>query len=210
MKRILIFLLASTICSSLQSQEIFDETFSKASVEHVLISNFSGPITVTKNNSNIINVKASLENGIQLENVDIDFKITNNYLMVYLKTPCTKPKESLQFDHQNPNQFNNWKSNCQWMEGDDRKIPTYRFQVSIPDDTYIYTSTIMDGDIEIVGISKEIWASNIDGSISLESVVNVASAKTINGDIDVTYHDKPNINSEFSTINGTINIDAPF
>jgi hypothetical protein len=79
------------------------------------------------------------------------------------------------------------------------------FILKIPAELNLNVSTINDGDIVIDNINGQVNANNINGNITLNGLTQQAIARTINGDVDVTYVRNPINDCQFYTLNGDIN-----
>ncbi len=95
----------------------------------------------------------------------------------------------------------------------DRKRDDYQFthnvHVKVPRGIMLQGSTINKGTLSISGIFKEIKARNVNGAIHLEQIVSKTNASTVNGDITASYEQAPDDDSEYNTVNGTIEVFMP-
>jgi DUF4097 and DUF4098 domain-containing protein YvlB len=206
MKKILLLSISLILCHGIYAQVIFKKSFAVSQVKHVVISNISGPISVTKSNSKEISIKVT-KNGKDLDpNVSLDLIEKDNAVIVYLRTPCTKPKSEINYSVDGSNIFGNWESNCNWNSTSQDAFSLLEFEVSIPENVDIYAQTILNGDIEIKGATGDVYAQNVNGAIHLEGIMSLIKASTVNGDIDIEFVKTPLRSAEISTINGEVNI----
>lgn len=70
-------------------------------------------------------------------------------------------------------------------------------------------STINKGTLSISGVFKEVKARNVNGAIHLDQIASQTIASTVNGDITASYVQAPDGDSEYHTVNGTIEVFMP-
>ncbi|WP_347922920.1 DUF4097 family beta strand repeat-containing protein [Pontimicrobium sp. SW4] len=81
------------------------------------------------------------------------------------------------------------------------------FKVKVPIATNIDARTIGKGSLKVNGIqSQHIKTTNIAGDLILTNISGNTKAKTINGDIKISYTKNPNKASLYQSINGDIRI----
>jgi len=99
---------------------------------------------------------------------------------------------------------------CMHRDSDERG---YRFSddvtVRVPRDILVDGSTINKGTLTIDGSFKKVEASNVNGALELHHMTSETHASTVNGDITINYDRAPDNDSEYHTINGTINLNIP-
>lgn len=95
----------------------------------------------------------------------------------------------------------------------DREEDEYQFvhdvEVKVPHGILLEGSTINKGKLTINGEFKEVEARNVNGGLDLQNMTSKTSASTVNGDITITYDQAPDADSEYHTVNGTIEINMP-
>ena len=188
------------------SQVVLDEQFSNNKYQHVVIANMSGSIDVQPSSDNNIYIKATTETGKIHPDLSLEWITYENFVKVYLKTPCSVSKDKMTVSADDPFSFQQWKSNCDWDTHEEDDFPVIKFEIKIPSSVNIYVSTLLQGDITINGIDEFIYATNINGDILLEDVDKVTKAQTINGNVEVNYRSKPLTGGELETLNGDIKI----
>lgn len=94
-----------------------------------------------------------------------------------------------------------------------RQHEDYQFihevHVKVPRGIRLEGSTINKGKLSITGPFREVEASNVNGKLDLHHMVSKTFANTVNGNITVSYDQAPNQDSEYHTVNGTINVFMP-
>ena len=197
-----------TISLTVSAQIIFDRNFASGPINHIAISNFAGDVRVNSVATDNVSITAELLKGSITQEVYLDFKDSLDYLLVYLRTPCTKPKSLISFDPTRSDQSNYWREDCSWLKEDEDHLPVISILVETPTQLNVQASTIMEGDIEINRIIGHIRASNVNGNIRLDQVKKINFAKTVNGNIDIVYEATPDVDGTFHTINGDIKINV--
>jgi len=192
-----------------QNKVVFHENFDNSKIQEVVISNIFGGITIEGTTSDNIEIQATLKDGSIPKDMSIDFKQSGDYLLVYLRTPCTSEKSSLAFNPENPLNIGNCFNNCNWNNGNDLKLPTLNFSIKVPVSKNTYVSTVNEGDINISKVEGKVLANNVNGSITLDEVSKVLEARTINGNVIVNYSKAPTLDAKFHTINGNIKTNFP-
>lgn len=79
------------------------------------------------------------------------------------------------------------------------------FIVKVPAGINVIVSTINDGDIRVEQVNGIVYASNINGSVTLKNLMREADASTINGNVDIEYAKNPVKDCRFYSLNGDIN-----
>ncbi|NGP88154.1 DUF4097 family beta strand repeat-containing protein [Fodinibius halophilus] len=92
---------------------------------------------------------------------------------------------------------------------DDSYIFIHNLHLKVPQAILLDVSSINKGGINIDGNFKAVEASNVNGSLNLTHLTSKTRANTINGDITVSYDKVPVKDSEYHTINGTIEVNMP-
>ncbi len=187
-----------------QAQDLLDITLPKENIEHFIVSNFSGSIEIVKSRTAQIKLKAGPREGKLDPNVKLVYVNKDDFLMVYFKTPCSKDKNEITFDPQQPLNMDQWTKDCKWKtESDDIFVPV-DFKIQIPAGIHVYASTIMEGDIHVENLTTNIWTNNVNGDIVCQGVDRLIQAKTVNGNVTIRYNQTPKSDGEFYTINGDI------
>ena len=82
----------------------------------------------------------------------------------------------------------------------------YHWTLKVPKDVEVTASTVNEGDVIISGAFRSISASNVNGDIMIEKASEVEEARTVNGQVEVYFAEKPTIEGSYSTINGDITL----
>lgn len=79
------------------------------------------------------------------------------------------------------------------------------FTVKVPASLHLRVSTINEGDVIVQDVGGSVVASNINGSIRLNNVMNQTEAHTINGAVYIVFARNPEQPCRFYALNGDIN-----
>ncbi len=127
--------------------------------------------------------------------LSVEFAVSGDSIISYLKAPYIQ-------SHRTGNKGNGVNI--------DRKLEygfTHNFTVKVPQNTNLSVVTINNGDIKITNLTADyIRASNINGPILLENVAAAVDAKTINGNVVVSYRENPKKQARLETLNGNIEL----
>jgi DUF4097 and DUF4098 domain-containing protein YvlB len=86
----------------------------------------------------------------------------------------------------------------------------YDFKLRVPHNISLEASTVNEGDVMVSNIEgKNIELHNVNGAVTAEKVSGLTVARTVNGDVEVSYTQKPTQEAEFHTINGNITVMCP-
>ena len=91
--------------------------------------------------------------------------------------------------------------------------PDYEFQldfkIKVPHQLNLYVSTVNQGRLEVRKVRGDLAVKHVNGGIDLMDVEGKVHARTINGDVTLTYARLPREDSHFSSHNGTIRLQCP-
>ena len=202
----LLIIIALMLSQHLSAQKTTDKNYSSSIVKHLIISNFVGDIKVNETTGDEMSIK--VKETRSKKDFSVEYKQENDYLAVFLRTPCTKPTSEIEFDEENPFNLlsqNNNHNDCKMEMDPFNDFPKLTIEIFVPKNVAIYLSTI-SGDINVENSKSEMRINNVMGNISLQNVYNVPEATTVNGDIDITFAKSPSNDSKFTTVNGDIEI----
>jgi hypothetical protein len=178
-------------------------TFAKQGKTNVLvIDNVNGGIEVEGYNGNevVLEIKQKLwaKTEAKLERAkqeaQIKFQQSADSVIAYFpsqrKNDCCEDKGWVK------NRWNSWEEYNY----------NFDFKVKVPLNTNLYLRTVNRGDIKVSNIEGEIEVANVNGGLTLDRIVGVTSAKTVNGKVNITYANNPPKDSEYKTLNGTITV----
>jgi len=102
-----------------------------------------------------------------------------------------------------------------WQYSDDREDIEYRYTLSytvkVPFGMNLIVSTINDGDIEVQDVAGSLKVNNINGPISIKNAKGITDARTINGNLTVSYTSPADLSADlqFKSMNGRFYTDFP-
>lgn len=85
----------------------------------------------------------------------------------------------------------------------------YQFDIRVPPDAIIDVGTVMDGRVDVSGVTGIVSASNVNGSVSVEGIENCAAISSVNGRIRIQFDIAPQRDCKIETVNGDITLNVP-
>ena len=183
-------------------------SFDATSKQNLLfIKNINGSILVEGAQTNQVLVDVDkrieaesandLEEGIR--NITLGVLNTGDSIILYTDSPYATLKRE------------NGKVSYQW-DNEHRDINyefNFDYSVKVPFGTFVYVSTVNNGDVKVVDTRAAVRAGNVNGSVYLEKITEVTKATTVNGVVECEITGKPVEDCSFNTINGDIRITFP-
>ncbi len=84
-----------------------------------------------------------------------------------------------------------------------------QFEVLVPSGTIVDVGTVMDGRIDIEGVTGIVTARNVNGPIKVDDIQDCEAIESVNGRVDVGFSRSPARDCNIETINGDITLDVP-
>jgi len=172
----------------------------------LILHNVSGNVKVESYSGNTVEIEVQQvlsgksQRALQQakDEVELVSRTEGDIIVVYPKTPKVKAKLNGRKLNYNINQTN-----------EDYRFH-YDLSVRVPYKTSLRASTINDGDVYVKKLrASDMQLSNINGSVKAEDIDGLSSARTINGDIDITFSEQPSQDIDFNNINGKITVTFP-
>ncbi len=85
----------------------------------------------------------------------------------------------------------------------------YQFDITVPADAIVDVGTVMDGVVDVSGVTGTLSASNVNGPVAVHDVHNCDAISGVNGRIDIQFSKSPTSNCNIETINGDITLRVP-
>ena len=85
----------------------------------------------------------------------------------------------------------------------------YQFEVVVPANAIIDVGTVMDGRVDVSGVTGVVSASNVNGTVSVEQIENCDKVSSVNGRIRIQFDVAPQQDCEIETVNGDITLNVP-
>jgi ribosomal protein S28E/S33 len=84
-----------------------------------------------------------------------------------------------------------------------------QFEVLVPPGAIIDVGTVMDGRVDIEGVTGSVSASNVNGPVKVGDIHECTSIESVNGKVDVSFATSPVSDCSIETINGDITLAVP-
>ncbi|WP_428234863.1 DUF4097 family beta strand repeat-containing protein [Gracilimonas sp.] len=157
-------------------------------------------ITGTK----IVTSKPRLIGDFNPDEIYLDRLDGDNSIFIFVRQPGMEVKiegDKLHYNYQRR------KKN---RYGDDDRLNfEFNLQLKIPHYLMSEISTINGGEVVVTGMTTGVKANNVNGSVFVNDAAGKVDANTVNGNIRVEFAEAPEQDSEFHTVNGTIEVYAP-
>lgn len=179
-------------------------SFNRKSPSNVLkIENIDGFVHVEPYNGDKVLIeveriiKPRTADGLEKsKELSLEFEVSGDSIISYLKAPYiqshrtnSKGNRGINIDRQLEYRF------------------THNYTIKVPQNTNLALQTINNGDVKISNVvANYIHASNINGQILLNNISGEVDAKTINGNVVVTYRENPKKRARLETLNGNIEL----
>ncbi|MEQ9562856.1 MAG: hypothetical protein RLN69_10065 [Woeseiaceae bacterium] len=85
----------------------------------------------------------------------------------------------------------------------------YQFDITVPPDAVIDVGTVMDGKVDVLGVTGAISASNVNGPIVIDGVSECVDVGNVNGPITMGFTRAPRQDCRIETVNGDVTLDMP-
>lgn len=183
-----------------------DETIRKSFTltgEHPLadVDNVFGSIEVVGTSGNTVEmvvvktIRAESKDDLELAKKEVTLDVTEKEggVKMYVNGPFRC-------------QCNDRCGSCRRDEGHRGYVVEMNFQLRVPANANLRLRTVNDGDIDVKGVGGDFQLDNVNGGIHVEDAAGSGRAKTINGDVRVTFRVNPTQNSEFSSLNGAVEL----
>jgi len=85
----------------------------------------------------------------------------------------------------------------------------YDFEIRVPRRTRLDLRTVNDGDIEVENVEGDFKAANVNGRVRMTGVRGSGDARTVNGEIAVSFRSQPADACAFRTVNGEVVLGFP-
>tara|TARA_R110002096_G_scaffold2619_5_gene13592 strand:+ start:33389 stop:34222 length:834 start_codon:yes stop_codon:yes gene_type:complete len=85
----------------------------------------------------------------------------------------------------------------------------YQFVIEVPPGSIVDVSTVMDGKVDVSGVSGPVSASNVNGPVSVSDIAGCEKVHSVNGPIRLGFKSAPVASCDIETINGNITMAIP-
>src|SRR5438270_430988 len=190
----------------LRESETIRKSFTLAAAQKVLdVDNIFGSIDVTGGEGDqvqlVVNKTISAESKDRMEaakkEVTIDITSQPDLLKLFVNGP---------FRCNCGNGKNNGNGGCVNWNGDSGYIVKMDFQLQVPRNLEIKLRTVNSGHVRVRDVTGNFSVHNVNGGIEMQNVAGSGVAKTVNGGVKASFRENPRENSDFSTINGNVDL----
>lgn len=104
-----------------------------------------------------------------------------------------------------------WRDHHDRHEWANRKVDieyeaTYDFEIEVPADTDVRIRTVLNGDIEIVGVDGHHDVSNVTGDVRLRDVSGSGRFETVSASVSGNFVGQPRAPSRWKTVSGNVDV----
>jgi hypothetical protein len=85
----------------------------------------------------------------------------------------------------------------------------YQFDIIVPPNTVIDVGTVMDGKVDVLGVTGAVSASNVNGPIVIDGLSDCVDVGNVNGPITMGFSRAPLQDCKIETVNGDVTLDVP-
>ncbi len=170
--------------------EEFHRTYTLASDGRVELDNINGPVHISAWDQNEVKVDAikSADTKEQLEEAKIEIDSSNDHLSIRTKYR----DHDLTF---------NW--------GSHNNPASVEYTVTVPRTARLDEIKLINGSLDVTGVSGEVRASCINGRLEAHNVSGRARLSTINGRLDARFDQIPGSSIELNSVNGSVELTIP-
>lgn len=208
----LIFILFSLSLIAIENSEKINKTLTIPETDNyseVYINNLHGSITVESYKGKTLIVEATktitAKNEQELEKGKNQIKLSvyeyDKGLFIYLDHPCADfDAKKLELCYNCDDHRNFWNKDYEF---------NMDIIVKLPEGVdFVDVSTVTNGEIYIQNLDCNLDVSNVNGSLEVKNHSGNIEASTVNGDVIVNFSSNPTSYANFSTINGTIEVEC--
>lgn len=163
---------------------------------HLRISNIWGGVTVRTGKSGQISISA-----VELRSAPDQERFDRSFESIRLDIRADANGVSLLVG--DPNERWHRMNECEGCRLD------IQFEVLVPPGAIIDVGTVMDGRVDIEGVTGSVAASNVNGPVKVDEIRECTSIESVNGKVDVGFATSPVTDCNIETINGDITLDVP-
>ena len=211
MKKILLALVALGMAASLpaapdrefpvREKEEIRNTFKTSGSAELIVDNVCGRIRVQGYEGTEISLVAvrtiEAENGEKVRlakaEVRLDVIQEGDALKIYVDGPFRRDDHDRFFRrHEDPGY-----------------IVRYDFELRVPRRTKLDVRTVIDGDIEVENVEGDFNVANVNGRVRMTGIRGSGDARTVNGEIAVSFRSQPSGECSFRTVNGEVALSFP-
>lgn len=170
--------------------EEFHQTYALTSDGRVELDNINGDVHISSWDQNQVKVDAVkyADTKEQLDEAKIEIDARNDSLSIRTKYP----------DHDKG-----------WNWGSHYSPASVEYTLTLPRTARLDEIKLINGSLEITGVSGEVHASCINGRLEAHNLAGRAHLSTINGRLDARFDELASNSVELSSVNGSVDLTIP-
>ena len=174
------------------------QTYPAHGLTRMLIDNLDGSIDVTGTDGDVVEVRmhrtVTAESPDRIREAGEDVRVST-----------VRERDRLELVVLAP-----WREK-RWEE--DRDFYGYKvtvdFTIRVPRSAKVFLKTVNGGDITVRDVDGDFELENVNGAIAAERMHGSGSARTVNGDVKMSFDAVPASRSMFGTVNGCVEVAFP-
>ena len=188
---------AAQSSASVEEQNTWKETYAvETASPHLRISNIWGGVTVRAGESGQISVSA-----VEIRSAPDQQRFDHSFESIRLDIKADA--NGVTYRVGDPDERWHRMDECKGCRLD------IQFEVLVPPGAIVDVGTVMDGRVDIEGVTGQVTASNVNGPVTVDDIRECASIESVNGKVDVGFATSPVSDCNIETINGDITLDIP-
>lgn len=170
--------------------EEFHQTYAITADGRVELDNINGDVHISSWDRNEVKVDAVkyADTKERLDEAKIDIDSGKDYVSIRTKYP----------DHNN-----------NWNWGSHNNPASVEYTLTVPRTTHLDEIKLINGALDITGVSGEVRASCINGRLEAQDLSGRAKLETINGKLEAKFNQLAGQSVELSSVNGSVNLTIP-
>jgi ribosomal protein S28E/S33 len=187
----------SEAANSVEEQTNWKDTYTvNTTAPHLQISNIWGGVNVRTGKNGQISVSA-----VELRSAPDQERFDRSFESIRLDVKADANGVSLLVG--DPNERWHRLNECRGCRLD------IQFEILVPPGATVDVGTVMDGRVDIEGVTGSVSASNVNGPVRVGDIQECTSIESVNGKVDVGFATSPLSDCSIETINGDITLDVP-
>jgi len=170
--------------------EEFHQTYAMTPDGRIELDNINGDVHISSWDQNQVKVDAVkyADTKERLEEAKIEIDSGKDYLSIRTKYP----------DHDR-----------NWNWGSHNNPASVEYTLTVPRTAHLDEIKLINGALDITGVSGEVKASCINGRLEAHNLVGRAQLETINGRLDARFDALAGPSVELSSVNGSVDLTIP-
>jgi hypothetical protein len=183
--------------SAVEVHNSWQDTYAvNTATPHLRISNIWGGVTVRAGESGEISVSA-----VELRSAPDQERLDRSFESIRLDVRADANGVSILVG--DPDERWHRMNECRGCRLD------IQFEVLVPPGATIDVGTVLDGRVDVRGVTGSVSASNVNGPVKVLAIRECASIESVNGQVDVGFATSPVKDCSIETINGDITLNVP-